>query len=178
MLKKPSMWHLLMQSLSLPMISLYFLNRYDWQLWRNSHNQLQYRRLFYIIAHVIMVPHIHKFCFGLGVQAHDLAMTLIKCLCSISSSLVYFTNYISPWPFMHHVFSSCIFKYGKSIVKKGWTLEKSTSNKLRCSCMTCVFLNPCNLSKLLLAEKLVHEQQKTYVVIVNLSFLQTYLLQD
>jgi hypothetical protein len=41
--------------------------------------------------------------------------------------------------------------------------------------MTCVFLNPYNLGKLLLVKQLVHEQQKTYVVIVNLSFLQGYL---
>jgi len=119
---------------------------------------------FDIIAHVIMVPLIHKFCFGLGVQAHDPATTLIKCLCGISSSLVYFIKCNSPWPFMHHVFSSCIFRHGKSIVRKGWTLEKSTSIKLRCNCMTCVFLNPYNLGKLLLVEQLVHEQQKTYVV--------------
>jgi hypothetical protein len=35
-------------------------------------------------------------------------------------------------------------------------------------------LNPYNLRKLLLIEQLVHEQQKTYIVIVSLSFLQGY----
>jgi hypothetical protein len=79
---------------------------------------------------------------------------------------------------MHHVFSSCIFRYGKSIVRKGWTREKSTSIKLRCSCMTCVFLNPYNLHKLLLVEQLVHAQKKNLCCYCELEFLQGYLHQD
>ncbi len=113
------------------------------------------------------------FCFQLGTHAHDLVTTLIKCLCNIFNSLAYFTNYNFPWPFMHHFFSSCIFKCGKSRMRKGWILEKSTSIELKCNYIICVFLSPYNLGKLLLAEQLVHEQQQIYVV-MSLIFLQGY----
>jgi hypothetical protein len=41
--------------------------------------------------------------------------------------------------------------------------------------MMCVILSPYNLGKLLFVKQLVHEQQKNYVVIVSLNFLQIYL---
>jgi hypothetical protein len=82
---------------------------------------------------------------------------------------------MSPWPFMHHVSSSYIFRYGKYGLRKGWTFEKSTLIELKCRCMMCVILSPYNLGKLLFVKQLVHEQQKNYVVIVSLNFLQIYL---
>jgi hypothetical protein len=113
---------------------------------------------YYIIAHVIMVPPDSQVLFWVGCANTWSSYDINQMFCNISNSLVYFINYIFPWPFMRHVFFSCIFRYGKYGMKKGWTPEKSTSIELRCSYMMCVFLNPYNLSKLLFAKQLVHEQ--------------------